>query len=67
MKKSKRILKVYYSTQERDHSSYHKIYKKVPTIILKGQWLEQLGFQVGDEIQVSCANNELVISKISQK
>lgn len=65
MKKSERILKVYYSTQERDHGSHHKIYKKVPTIILKRQWLEQLGFQVGDEIQVSCANNELVISKIS--
>lgn len=67
MKKSERILKVYYSTQERDHGSCHKIYKKVPTIILRGQWLEQLGFQVGDEIQVSCANNELVISKISQE
>lgn len=67
MKKSERTLKVYYSTQERDHGSYHKIYKKVPTIILKGQWLEQFGFQVGDKIQVSYAKNERIISKISQE
>ena len=31
-----------------------KWYKDPPTIMLKGQWLERLGFECGDRIEVEC-------------
>ena len=36
-------------------------YKATPTIILKGPWLEKMGFAIGDYISVSCENGKLVI------
>lgn len=29
-------------------------YKSTPTIILKGQWLKELGFEIGGYVTVSC-------------
>ncbi|SFQ46019.1 Toxin SymE, type I toxin-antitoxin system [Lachnospiraceae bacterium XBB1006] len=29
-------------------------YQATPTIMLKGKWLEELGFEIGDYITVSC-------------
>ena len=29
-------------------------YKATPTIILKGQWLQEMGFEIGDYISVRC-------------
>ena len=37
-------------------------YKPTPTIILKGQWLNEMGFEIGDQIKVECENEKLVIS-----
>ncbi len=37
-------------------------YKPTPTIVLKGQWLKELGFGIGDYISVSCENGRLVIT-----
>lgn len=37
----------------------------IPTIILKGEWLENLGFECGDSIEIICnINEELIIKKI---
>jgi toxic protein SymE len=52
--KDKRELKVCSS------SGYH--YKPTPTIILKGQWLQQFGFEIGDQLRVSCENGKLIIA-----
>ena len=37
-------------------------YKATPTIMLKGQWLKELGFDAGTYISVSCENGKLVIT-----
>lgn len=41
-----------------------KWYKEPPTIMLKGQWLERLGFDCGDSIEVHCEEGKLIISRI---
>ena len=43
------------------YSQNGRNYKATPTIILKGQWLEKMGFAIGDHISVSCENEKLVI------
>lgn len=37
-------------------------YKATPTIMLKGQWLKELGFEIGGYISVSCENGRLVFT-----
>ena len=37
-------------------------YKATPTIILKGQWLLEMGFEIGDYISVSCEDGKLIIT-----
>ena len=51
--KEERILKVY--NQSRGDKW------NIPTIILKGEWLEKLGFECGDQIEVSCNEGVLTI------
>ena len=34
-------------------------YETVPAITLKGKWLEELGFHLGDYVQVKCENGQL--------
>ncbi|MCD7833818.1 MAG: type I toxin-antitoxin system SymE family toxin [Lachnospiraceae bacterium] len=41
-------------------SGYH--YKATPTIMLKGQWLEELGFDIDALIRVECENGRLIIT-----
>ena len=53
--KQNRTLKVY------EQSGYK--YKTIPTIMLKGQWLAELNFQIGDNISVICEEWKLVITK----
>lgn len=48
-----RKMKVY------EASSYN--YKRTPSIILKGDWLKETGFDVGGLIQVECENGKLII------
>jgi toxic protein SymE len=49
----KRSIKVY------GRSGYR--YRETPTIMLKGKWLEELGFKIGDYIFASCENGKLTI------
>ena len=35
---------------------------KKQTITLKGQWLKELGFDIGDYVSISCENGMLVIT-----
>ena len=35
---------------------------KKQTITLKGQWLRELGFDIGDYVSISCENGKLVIT-----
>ena len=41
--------------------------KVTPTIILKGQWLKEMGFEIGDYITVSCEDGKLVITPDAEK
>ena len=47
-----RNMKVY------EQSGYH--YKSTPTIMLKGQWLKELGFEYGTPICVECSGGKLI-------
>lgn len=38
-------------------------YKDTPTIILKGDWLKETGFDIGSLIQVECENGKLIITQ----
>lgn len=53
--KDKRQLKVYSMTSS--NGGY------VPTITLKGKWVEECGFEVGDYFEVICENEKLTIKK----
>ena len=37
-------------------------YETVPAITLKGKWLEELGFHLGDNEQVICVNRQQLIT-----
>lgn len=47
-----RKMKVYCS------SGYN--YKNIPSIILKGDWLKEAGFDIGGLIQVECENGNIL-------
>lgn len=53
--KKERKMKVY------AQSGYR--YKETATIILKGDWLQDLGFEPGTPIRVECEGGRLVITK----
>ena len=38
------------------------MYKETPSIMLKGMWLKELGFDIGDYISVTCKDGRLVIT-----
>ena len=42
-------------------------YETVPAITLKGKWLEELGFHLGDYVQVKCENGQLIITPDSEE
>lgn len=52
--KEYREMKVY------EQSGYQ--YKPTPTIILKGKWLEELGFSSGTPVVVKCQGGRLIIT-----
>ena len=49
-----RNMKVY------EQSGYN--YKSTPTIMLKGQWLKEAGFDCGTSITVTCEDGKLIIT-----
>lgn len=56
--KKNRRLKVY--GQSNGHN-----YQSVPTIILKGKWLKEAGFDIGDRVTVRIEDGEVCIRRIS--
>ena len=56
--KQYREMKVY------EQSGYK--YKATPTIILKGAWLTELGFEAGDLLEIKCEKNKLIITKVER-
>ena len=42
-------------------------YQTTPTIMLKGNWLKELGFDIGDYISISCENGKLVITPDTER
>lgn len=36
-------------------------YKETPTIILKGQWLKEAGFEIGNRVTLECDKGTIVI------
>ena len=52
--KKSRNMKVY------EQSGYN--YKSTPTIMLKGQWLKEAGFDCGTSITVTCEDGKLIIA-----
>lgn len=57
--KKNRSMKVY------GQSGYR--YKETPAIMLKGLWLQELGFEIGDYISVSCENGKLIITPDAER
>lgn len=57
MEKKSRKLTVY--------GAKNQSYQKIPQIRFDGQWLEALGFCVGDRLQVDCEENKITITKLS--
>ena len=55
----KRSIKVY------GQSGYK--YQETPTIMLKGMWLKELGFDIGDYISVNCEDGRLVITPDAER
>lgn len=55
----KRSIKVY------GQSGYK--YRETPTIMLKGIWLKEAGFDVGDYISVTCEDGKIVIAKDAER
>ncbi len=53
--KEYREMKVY------EQSGYN--YQNTPTIVLKGKWLQELGFSMGDKVSVKCEDGRLTITK----
>lgn len=58
-KKNKRSVKVY------GMSGYK--YKTTPTIMRKGQWLAELGFEIGDYLSISCEDGKIIITPDAEK
>lgn len=56
MTKTKRILKVYGQS-----NGYN--YQDVPTIVLKGKWLEAAGFSIKDQLEVIVERDKIFIKK----
>ena len=52
--KKSRNMKVY------EQSGYN--YKSTPTIMLKGQWLKEAGFDCGTSITITCEDGKLIIT-----
>ncbi len=55
----KRSVKVY------GQSGYK--YRETPTIMLKGLWLKEAGFDIGDYISVACEDGKIIITQDAER
>ena len=53
-----RKLKIYHSYRSKDKQA-------VPEVRLIGQWLEQSGFKIGEQVQITIKDQEIIIKPIS--
>lgn len=60
--KKLRTLKVYETFQPRFRRNI-----AIPEIQLKGKWLRELGFEIGDQIEIKQQKNKLIITLIEGK
>ena len=42
-------------------------YRPTPTILLRGQWLSELGFDIGGYVSISCEKGKLVITTDTER
>ena len=42
-------------------------YQETPTIMLKGMWLKELGFEIGDYISIVCEDGKLIITPDTER
>ncbi|MCR5367875.1 SymE family type I addiction module toxin [Eubacterium sp.] len=42
-------------------------YRSTPTIQLKGEWLKEIGFDIGDYISITCENGRRVITPDAER
>ena len=56
---NKRSVKVY------GQSGYK--YRETPTIMLKGLWLKEAGFDIGDYISVTCEDGKIIITQDAER
>ena len=42
-------------------------YSNIPTILLKGHWLKEFGFNMGDQVILICNNDEIIIRKVNKR
>lgn len=41
-------------------------YKITPSIVLKGKWLSEFVFDIGEQIEVKCEEGRLIITKANE-
>ncbi|PPT73313.1 SymE family type I addiction module toxin, partial [Xanthomonas arboricola] len=41
---------------------YPDSHQRIPTLRLRGRWLEQLGFTIGSKLHIRMRNGELVVT-----
>lgn len=58
-KKNVRQMKVY------GQSGYR--YEETPTIMFKGKWFKELGFEIGNYISINCEDGKLIITLDEEK
>jgi hypothetical protein len=39
-------------------------YKQVPFFRISGNWLEQVGFNIGSVVEITASKNQLIIKKV---
>lgn len=42
-------------------------YQETPTILLKGMWLREQGFEIGDYISIVCEDGKLIITPDAER
>ncbi len=64
--KTNRNIKVYEATVVKSNPWGLSSYKTVPQIRLQGLWLEELGFEPGDEMYIECSGGKIVITRADE-
>lgn len=60
--KTTRQVKLYAKYRESKKGWRHGAGKEVPRVNVSGEWLEQAGFKVGDQVRIAIEQNTLIIT-----